>query len=394
MGSVQSFETPKSWGGRPGKIDAPLNKKLSEVKWGEYRLGDLFEIQNTLSFNADQLIFGSDYDYITRTSLNQGILQETGFVNKENINEAGTWSLGLLQMDFFYRRKSWYAGQFIRKIISKFEIAESSVLFFTTLLNKQKPKLLSVLVRDVDKTFLNIVIRIPVLENGKIDFGFISSFVAELEAYLTVAGLKDYVLNEKEAAALASFDNVVWNKYKIGDLLEKAELGIKNKAFNKKTDLSASQDEVHTIPVTNAKFGDNGIMFWAKEDDFESTEMSIDIVQNGAIATGKVYPQPQRTGVLWDSYLIKPKDFIPTKEILFFLTTAIEKSIREKYSYEYKAYWNKVQDEYIMLPSQNGFPDYESMATFISAIQKEVIKDVVLFADRKIEASKEVVNKY
>ena len=177
--------------------------------------------------------------------MNQGILQETGFVNKENINEAGTWSLGLLQMDFFYRRKSWYAGQFIRKIISKFEIAESSVLFFTTLLNKQKPKLLSVLVRDVDKTFLNIVIRIPVLENGKIDFGFISSFVAELEAYLTVAGLKDYVLNEKEAAALASFDNVVWNKYKIGDLLEKAELGIKNKAFNKKTDLSASQDEVH-----------------------------------------------------------------------------------------------------------------------------------------------------
>ncbi|WP_418989114.1 restriction endonuclease subunit S [Alistipes sp.] len=374
---------------------------MSEVKWGEYRLGDLFEIQNTLSFNADQLIFGSDYDYITRTSLNQGILQETGFVNKENINEAGTWSLGLLQMDFFYRRKPWYAGQFIRKIIPKFEVPESSVLFFTTLLNKQKPKLLSVLVRDVDKTFLNIVIRIPVLENGKIDFGFISSFIAELEAerikeleaYLTVAGLEDYVLNEKEAATLASFDNVVWNKYKIGDLLEKAELGIKNKAFNKKTDLSASQDEVHTIPVTNAKFGDNGIMFWAKEDDFESTEMSIDIVQNGAIATGKVYPQPQRTGVLWDSYLIKPKDFIPTKEILFFLTTAIEKSIREKYSYEYKAYWSKVQDEYIMLPSQSGLPDYDCMVTFISAIQKEVIKDVVLFADRKIGVAKKIVNK-
>lgn len=70
MGSVQSFETPKRWGGRPGKIDAPLNKKLSEVKWGEYRLGDLLEIQNTLSFNADRLTFGSDYDYITRTSLN------------------------------------------------------------------------------------------------------------------------------------------------------------------------------------------------------------------------------------------------------------------------------------------------------------------------------------
>ena len=135
MGSVQYFETPKSRGGRPGKIDAPLNKKLSEIKWGEYRLGDLFEIQNTLSFNADQLTFGTEYDYITRTSQNQGILQVTGFVNKENINDAGTWSLGLLQMDFFYRRKPWYAGQFIRKIIPQFEVTESSVLFFTTLLN-------------------------------------------------------------------------------------------------------------------------------------------------------------------------------------------------------------------------------------------------------------------
>ena len=306
-----------------------------------------------------------------------------------------------MQMDFFYRRKPWYAGQFIRKIIPKFEITESSVLFFTTLLNKQKPKLLSVLVRDVDKTFLNIVIRIPVLGNGKIDFDFISSFIAELEAerikeleaYLAVAGLKDYDLNEKEELILDSFDKIVWNKFKIGDLLEKAELGIKNKTFNKKTDLSTVQDEAHPIPVTNAKFGDNGIMFWARKDDFETISMAIDIIQNGAIATGKVYPQPQETGVLWDSYLLTLKEFLPTKEILFFLTTAIEKSIREKYSYEYKAYWSKVQDEYIMLPSQNGIPDYECMATFISAIQKEVIKDVVLFANRKIEAAKEIVNK-
>lgn len=59
-------------------------------------------------------------------------------------------------------------------------------------------------------------------------------------------------------------------------------------------------------------------MFWAKKNDFETASMSIDIVQNGAIATGKVYPQPQETGVLWDSYLIKLKDYFPSKEVLFF----------------------------------------------------------------------------
>ena len=109
-------------------MNASLNEMLRDVEWGEYRLGDLFEIENTLSFNVDSLVDGTDYDYVTRTSSNQGILRESGFVNKENINQAGTWSLGLLQMDFFYRRKPWYAGQFVRKIVPKMNKDEIMII--------------------------------------------------------------------------------------------------------------------------------------------------------------------------------------------------------------------------------------------------------------------------
>ena len=72
-------------------MNASLNEKLGTVKWGEYKLGDLFKIESTLSFNTDRLVSGNEYDYVTRTSLNQGILKSTGFVNRENINPAGTW---------------------------------------------------------------------------------------------------------------------------------------------------------------------------------------------------------------------------------------------------------------------------------------------------------------
>lgn len=34
---------------------------------------------------------------------------------------------------------------------------------------------------------------------------------------------------------------------------------------------------------------------------------------------------------------------------------------------------------YITLPTKNGQPDFDIMATIISAIKKEVIKDVVLY---------------
>lgn len=384
MGSVQSFETPKSWGGRPGKIDALLNKNLSEVKWGEYRLEDLFEIQNTLSFNADQLTFGSDYDYITRTSLNQGILQETGFVNKENINEAGTWSLGLLQMDFFYRRKPWYAGQFIRKIIPKFEVTESSVLFFTTLLNKQKPKLLSVLVRDVDKTFLNVVIRIPVLDNNEIDFDFISSFIAELEAerikeleaYLTVTGLKDYILTEEEHNVLDSYKDWEWNTFNLEDLFGKSTRGKRLK----------SADRIPgELPFVTAGEADEGISDFIGNDVTVFSENTTTIDMFGSAK----YRNYRYGGD--DHVAIVHTEALP-KLASIFVTSAIHKSSHNgQFDYSKNFYAKDADALNIQLPSQNGLPDYDRMATFISAVQKIVIKEVVQYADRKIDAVKDII---
>ena len=191
-----------------------LEKKMKEVEWKEYTMGDLFDIKNTSGFNKNKLAVGDDYDYVTRTSNNQGILQSTGFVNTKKLNEEGVWSLGLLQMDFFYRKRKWYAGQFVRKVIPKIQLSEKAILFLTILLNLQKEKLLSVLVRNVDKTFKESKILLPIKPNSippysidHINFEFIESFVTDLQkycineleqvrqneikAYLRAAGLSD-----------------------------------------------------------------------------------------------------------------------------------------------------------------------------------------------------------
>ena len=381
-------------------MNAPLSKKLNEVKWGEFKIGDLFEIQNTLSFNANKLVEGNEYDYVTRTSFNQGILQTTGFVNKDNINPSGTWSLGLLQMDFFYRRKPWYAGQFVRKIVPKFDLPENVILFFTTLLNMQKKVLLSVLVRNVDEKFRNIIVSLPITPENKIDFDFMEAFIRELEeerireltAYLKVSGFDNYKLSKCESEALAHFNELKWKEFRIGDLYNKIELH--NLNFDKKKDTSSEKSEKYTLPIVNAKHGENGIMFYGDKNIFDSEEMTIDIVQNGAVATGDVYPQPQRTGVLWDAYLIKSIKHKDSRESLFYFTATIQKSIKQKFCYEFKATWERVKEEMIFLPiTSDDSPDYAFMETFISAVQKLVIKDVVLYADKKIAATKQAVHK-
>nr|WP_305874673.1 restriction endonuclease subunit S [Helicobacter pylori] len=179
----------------------PLSSQLNAIKWGEFKLGDLFEIEKTLSFNKDALTQGEDYDYITRTSQNQGVLQTTGFVNTENLNPPFTWSLGLLQMDFFYRKKSWYAGQFMRKITPKAEIENKinsrTAHYFTTLLNAFKRPLLSVLVRDIDKTFREQKIQLPLKPTANtqtledVDFNFMRTLINALMKQI-IQGVAQY----------------------------------------------------------------------------------------------------------------------------------------------------------------------------------------------------------
>lgn len=389
MGSVQPAQTRQRSGRRIGKVDARLTEIINKVKWGEFRLGDLFEIQSTLSFNKERLTNGDEYDYVTRTSQNQGILQRTGFVNQENINPAGNWSLGLLQMDFFYRENPWYAGQFVRKITPKKLIAEKlnkrSIIYFSTILNKQKDRLLSVLVRDVDKVFQNIKVQLPT-QNEKINFDFMENFVAELEAqrtaeleaYLSAAGLKDYTLTTEEERALEAWETgqVNFVKFAFREIFDNIKQGRRLKKDDQKPG---------NIPFVMAGVTNTGVVNHISNPvaSFPENSITLDIFGN-AFYRSYQYGAGDDTGVYWNT-----KNSLP-KEAMLFLTAAMQKAVAGKFSYGKKLRSSQSLNIKMSLPSENGKPDYAYMQTLISAVQKQVIKDVVRYADEKIAATKTV----
>lgn len=370
---------------------------MQQVKWGEYKIKDLFSISNTLSFNSDVLIDGNEYDYVTRTSFNQGILQTTGFVNEENVNSAGNWSLGLLQMDFFYRRKPWYAGQFVRKITPNFEVSDSAILFFTTLLNRLKPTLLSVLVRDVDKTFLNSTIQLPVTAEGKIDFGFIAEFVAELEAqrvaeletYLQVTGLKDYTLTIEELECINNFNKINFCDFEIDSLFEK----IKVKSLKYKTsELPNNATVDNPLPALTAGIINQGLNNYVPLYGATILKDVISISANGA-NTGATFFQSHDFTVLQDAYAIQWKDkekTLSANSYLYF-TGAISKVIYGNYEWTNKAGWERIKSDKISVPVTKDGVDLKYINTLISALKKLAIKDVVLYADEKIAATKDII---
>ena len=64
------------------------------------------------------------------------------------------------------------------------------------------------------------------------------------------------------------------------------------------------------------------------------------------------------------------------------------------YSYKNKlGGWNVVKNKYIQLPMKNNEIDFEFMETFISAIKKLAIKNVVLYTKEKIETYNKNANK-
>lgn len=373
---------------------------MQAVKWGEYTLGDLFEIENTLSFNTDKLVCGNDYDYVTRTSLNQGIFQTTNFVNEENINPSGTWSLGLLQMDFFYRKKPWYAGQFVRKITPKIEIKDSSILFFTTLLNKQKPRLLSVLVRDVDAIFRATKIYLPTFD-GKIDFEFMESFIAELEAqriaelsaYLKVSGFDNCELFDEELNAIqkfARFDNDNWGTYTVGNLFEKVPT---KKLPYKAKELPKQPTGDYVLPCLTSSFQNQGLNYYAPKTGATVINNVISLPSNSDVY--RAYYQSRDFTVLSDSYAIRWKlaENEPTPNQYLFMVMCINKvTDLPIYSYKNKlGGWNVVKNKNIRLPEKDGKIDFAFMEAFISAMKKIAIRDVVDYSDAKINATKKVV---
>ena len=150
----------------------------------DVKLGDLFNIQKLRGFNKDELRPNPEgaYDYITRTSLNNGIESVTDEVPNKTPNEPNTYSLGLIQMTFFFRDRPWYAGQFVRKITPKFQGNTLVYLYMLTCLRKTSETLLGVLVRDVDDTFNNMSVKVPInSENNMLDFQYMENKMKSLE---------------------------------------------------------------------------------------------------------------------------------------------------------------------------------------------------------------------
>lgn len=317
-------------------------------------------------------------------------------MDEEHKIQENCLAIGMMGMQFFYMEKEFYAGQFTKRAIPKsFSLNKKLASYFTTVLNKKQDFFKNLLVRQFEQTFNNEKIQLPT-KNGKIDFTFMEEFITKLETkrvekldnYLEDNNLKDYNLTDEEKQVLASFENgkIEWGEFRIGKLFEKIKT---NKLQFKASELPKEQTDKYTLPCLTSSFNNQGLNYFVPKDEATVLKNVISIPSNSDIY--RAYFQSQDFTVLSDAYAIQwiYDDMQLSNNQYLFTVPCINKVTDLKiYSYKNKlGGWNIVKDKYINLPIKNKKPDYKIMQTLISAIQKQVIKDVVLYVDKKLGKS-------
>jgi len=183
-----------------------------------------------------------------------------------------------------------------------------------------------------------------------------------------------------------------WGEFRVGDLFAKLDLKRVKRTFNKAEDISLMQTKEFNLPLVNAKHSNNGIMYYGRKTDWECVAMTIDIVEDGAASTGDVYAQPQKTGVLYNAYLIKPSWNCTSEAVLLYMSCIIQKCVKSHFGYDNKCTWDKVSKEIIKLPiTLTGQPDWAYMESFMKRVMEESEKSLENL--RNIEREKRLIDR-
>lgn len=370
---------------------------LQEVEWGEFRIGDLFEIKSYAKrFDANKvtLLEKGKYPYVVRMSSNNG---QKGYIDEDEkyLNSGNTISFGQDTATMFYQEIPYFTGDKIKILKSKYErFGKKNAQFFIAALTKSFSNFSwgssSFCVPIIEKQ----IVMLPKKDDAP-DFNFMDSFIAkleterlaeleaermvELEAYLSVTGLNNYNLTEGEQNALEDYDKLNWVKVPYRSIFNRIEQGRRLK----------KEDQIFgNIPFVMSGTTNTGVVNFISNPvaSFPKNSITVDIFGN-VFYRNYDFGAGDDTGVYWND----AKKY--SKKQMIFFAASMKRSLLNKFSYGKKLRSSESYDIQMMLPIKDEKIDYDYMNMLVSAIQKLIIKDVVSYADREIEATKEVINK-
>ncbi len=394
----------------------PLSSQLNAIKWGEFKLGDLFEASNG-DFDIQKRHINHKGEFVITAGLsNNGVLGQSDI--KAKVFESHSITIDMFGCAFY--RSFPYKMVTHARVFSlkpKFEINHKIGLFLSTLFFGYPKKfgyenMCSWAKIKNDKIILPLKPTANTQTLDGIDFHFMEKFIAELEqcrlaeleAYLKATGLSNTTLSSDEENALNLFNGknsggrgntpcgLTWQSFKLGDLFE---------VLSSKKIYHANTIKIHDTQIENSypyvvrAATNNGIKGFIIDDPtFANEKNTLSFAQD----TFTVFYQKQPYFTGNKVKILKPKFAFKSPKILHFIS-AILQFILKPLTWGLGSTTESIAEFKFSLPLKPTANtqtlddiDFHFMHTFINALMKQTIQGVVQYSSAKIQATKEAIS--
>lgn len=363
-------------------MNASLNKELRAVKWGKFKYKEVFNrIEQGRRLKKDDQIDGT-IPFVMSGTTNAGVVNYIS-------NPVASFPKNAITIDIFgntfYRNYAFGAGDDTGVYWNDATAYSSNaMLFFAVAMQKSMMGRFSYGKKLRSSQSEDFIMCLPVTDDGKIDFDFMESFIAELEteraaelsAYLIASGMENYELSNDEMAIIERYkkQQIPFSEFEFIKIFNNIKQG---RRLKKDDQLPGN------IPFVMSGTTNTGVVGYISNPvaQFPKNSITIDIFGNSFFRNYD-FGAGDDTGVYWNT------EIEYSKTCMLFFAAAMERALRGKYSYGKKLRSSQSVHFKMQLPTKDGKPDYDTMATLISAVQKLVIKDVVLYADKKLRKQK------
>lgn len=334
--------------------------KLTDVEWGEFKIGNIFEIARGKRHIEKNRKKGS-IPYYSASSVNNGV---TDFISNP-LFVMGNKIIVTTFCDAFYAGNTFTASDEITILDNKY-VNKHNGLFISNSIMSNKSKY-AFGRKAFTERIKEQIIMLPIDSQGQPNWQFMEDYIKQ-EQKQQAQKIIDYYERKlvKLAGDVVGLDKVEWKEFSVGELFD-IKIG-KNIDGNKVDRVNGETAYITRKENTNGLDG-----FVDYDSEFLNSIYPVITIGN---ETAEPYVQefPFFTGTKVN--ILLPKFKMETA-ILKYIATSLRQH-KSKYSYSFTINSTRLKKQNILLPAdKNGNPDFRYMSDFVKKFELDKVQEVL-----------------
>ncbi len=353
-------------------------KKLKEKEWRPEVIGDLFVVSGSITTKPDDIIPDGKTPRITCASTHNGL--------DDCYQNLATESGGVLTVDsatvgtVFYQPFNFIATDHVEKIQGKQNsFDENEGLFLQTAITTSVGAKYQYGYKFSQKRIKRQTVVVPVNEDGKLDYGYMSEYVKNLRGHMLekYCSFAQNQLSKLQYKEISSLSNKSWETFVLEDIF----------TISSGTRLETRNKTIGNRPFIGAADNNNGVTGFVSNNNASNDRNVLGVNYNGnGMCIG--FYHPYECIFSDDVKRFHLKNYEDNVFVLLFFKVIILQQ-KSKFGYLYKFNAERMSKQRLLVPiNDKGEPDYEYMEQYGKNMMLKKYKQYLTFLDTKEQSAR------